>query len=82
VKYFVNTVYEAQAVLVKNIRPKEFVKAKPTLPVDCRFYGARQNQQCEENAAFTTTTALKTGRTFTHKIVCTIGIKISLLWIF
>jgi hypothetical protein len=30
-------------VLVKNIRPKECVKADPTMPVDGRFYGARQN---------------------------------------
>jgi hypothetical protein len=30
------------------VRPKECVKDDPMLPVDSRFYGARQNQQCEE----------------------------------
>jgi hypothetical protein len=66
VKYFVSITYEAQGVLEKNIRPKECVEADPTLPVDGRFYGARQNQQCEEKLSEETTTALKSGRTLSH----------------
>jgi hypothetical protein len=49
-------------VLVKNIRPKECVKADPTLPVDGRFYGTRQYHQCKEKLPEETTTTLKPGR--------------------
>jgi hypothetical protein len=76
VKSFVSITYKTLAVLVKNIRQKECVKADRTLPVDGRFYGARQNQQCEEKLPEETTTALKSGRTLTHKIVSTEGINI------
>jgi hypothetical protein len=69
-------------VLVKNIRPKECVKADPTLPVDGRFYGARQNQPARKTLPEETTTALKSGRTFTQKIVCYAKIKIILSPIF
>ncbi len=44
-------------MLVKFIRPKECVKEDPALPVEDRFYGARQNQQCEEKLPEETTTA-------------------------
>jgi hypothetical protein len=54
-------------VPVKNIRPKE---------CDGRFNGARQNQQCKEKLPEETMTALKSGRTLTHKIVCPRNIKI------
>jgi hypothetical protein len=63
-------------VLVKFIRPKECVKDDPSLPVNSRFYGARQIQQCGEKLPEEMTTALKSGRTLTHKIVFTIGINI------
>jgi hypothetical protein len=62
-------------VLVKNIKPKECVKDDPTLPDDGRFYGARQNQR-EEKLPKETTTALKSGRTLSHEIVCPRNIKI------
>jgi hypothetical protein len=50
-------------MLVKIIRPKKCVKDDPALPVDTQFYGARQNQQCEEKLPEETTMALKSGRT-------------------
>ncbi len=59
-------------MLVKFIRPKECVKEDPALPVEGRFYGARQNQQCEKELPEETTTALKSGRTLTYGIVCII----------
>ncbi len=57
-------------MLVKFIRPKECIKEDPTLPVEGRFYGARQIQQCEEKLPEEMTTALKSGRTLTYGIVC------------
>jgi hypothetical protein len=75
VKSFVSITYKTLAVLVKNIRQKECVKADRTLPVDGRFYGARQNQR-EEKLPKETTKALKSGRTLSHEIVCPRNIKI------
>jgi hypothetical protein len=56
----------------KFTRPKECVKADPALPVEGRFYDARQNQQCEEKLPEARTTALNSGRTLTNGIVCII----------
>jgi hypothetical protein len=69
VKSFVSITYEA---LVKFIRPKECVKEDPALPVEGRFYSARQNQQCGKEMPEETTTALKSSRTLTYGIVCII----------
>jgi hypothetical protein len=69
-------------VLVTNISPKECVKADPILPVYGRFYGARQNHPTRKRLPEETTTALKTGRTFTQKIVCYVNIEITLSPIF
>ncbi len=63
-------------MLAKFIRPKECVKEDPALPIEGRFYGARQNQQCDEKLPEETTTALKSGRNPTHKIACITRINI------
>jgi hypothetical protein len=41
----------------------------PTLPVYGRIYSARQSQLCNKTLPKETTTALKSGMTFTHKSV-------------
>jgi hypothetical protein len=57
--------YEAQAVLVKFIRPEHCVKDDQTLPVEGRFYGVRRINSAKKNCLQATTTALKSGMTLT-----------------
>jgi hypothetical protein len=63
-------------VLEENIMSEECVKAKQTLPFDGRIHSAKQRQPYEKTLPGETTTALKSGMTFTHKIVW--GVKINL----
>jgi hypothetical protein len=70
VKYFVSITYEAQRVMEKNIMSQECVKASQHYPsIYGRIYSARQSQLCNKTLPEETTTALKSGMTFTHKSV-------------
>ncbi len=69
-------------MLVKISGQKNVSKLNQHCPLTADFTAPGRTNSAKITLPEETMTASKTGRTFTHKIVCYVGIKISLFCIF